>query len=27
VIYEVSRWYRRRAGIRLEATFREIPIE
>jgi basic amino acid/polyamine antiporter, APA family len=27
VIYEVSRLYRRRRGIQLEATFREIPIE
>lgn len=27
VIYEVSRWYRNRSGIRLEATFREIPVE
>jgi APA family basic amino acid/polyamine antiporter len=27
VIYEVSRWYRRRSGIRLEAAFQEIPIE
>jgi len=27
VIYEVSRWYRSRSGIRLDATFREIPVE
>jgi amino acid transporter len=27
VIYEISRWYRRRAGMRLEAAFQEIPIE
>jgi APA family basic amino acid/polyamine antiporter len=27
VIYEVSRWYRSRQGVALEATFREIPLE
>jgi amino acid transporter len=27
VIYEISRWYRRRSGMRLEAAFEEIPIE
>lgn len=27
VIYEISRWYRRGQGIRLERTFQEIPVE
>lgn len=27
VIYEVSRWYRARQGVRLEAIFQEIPVE
>jgi amino acid transporter len=27
VIYEISRWYRAREGIRLEQTFQEIPVE
>jgi hypothetical protein len=27
VIYELSRLYRRQRGIRLESTFREIPVE
>jgi amino acid transporter len=27
VIYEVSRWYRRGQGVRLESAFEEIPVE
>lgn len=27
VIYEIARWYRARQGIRLEAAYREIPVE
>lgn len=27
VIYEISRWYRARQGVRLESTFQEIPVE
>jgi hypothetical protein len=26
-IYEVSRWYRSRQGVRLEQAFAEIPVE
>lgn len=27
LIYEVSRWYRSRQGVALDATFKEIPLE